>query len=132
MKKDDKRIEEMIKQGLSPEESAYYDSLREQNLTGMISGLFRGPTAWLSALMSFLQVVLFGVFLYCVIRFINEDQLRPMLQWGGLGMLSIVAVGMLKLYLWMHMLNLDVRRALKRIELVMAGNALARKKAAKP
>lgn len=110
-------IDKLIKETLTAEEAKFYNQLEEQNLWQMVFGIFKGKNAWISIVMSIVQIVWFGVFIYCAIQFFNTDETNELIRWGIIGSLSIMAASLLKLYAWMQMDKKTLLRELKRLEL---------------
>ncbi|MDH3697479.1 MAG: hypothetical protein OER83_00435 [Flavobacteriaceae bacterium] len=120
MKKSKESIDELIKATLSEEEAAFYDELEEQNLFGKLEGIYKGKLGWLAVIINVVLVLWFILFVYCTVQFFNTDITNELIKWASGGFLSILAVGMLKLFVWMQMDKNDILRELKRLELQIA------------
>lgn len=110
-------IDQLIKDTLTQEEAKFYDDLEEQNLLQMISGLFSGKNSWIVIMMSIVQVVFFGFFIYSAIQFFNADETNGLIKWGVFGTISLIGSSMLKLFSWMQMDKKAILREIKRLEL---------------
>ena len=117
MKNEKERIDELIREALSEEEAAFYDSLGERDLFGKLESVYSGKLGWLAVLMSVVQVVMFVLFIYCLIQFFNVESTNELIKWGAGGFLSLLSVTMLKLFIWMQMDKNDILLALKKLEL---------------
>tara|TARA_R100001369_G_scaffold30604_1_gene54435 strand:+ start:1454 stop:1840 length:387 start_codon:yes stop_codon:yes gene_type:complete len=117
MKTNMEDIDKLIKETLNEEEAKFYDDLEEQNLLQMVSGIFSGKNSWLVIVMSIVQLVFFGFFIYCAIQFFNVDQTNDLIKWGIFGTLSLMTSSMLKLFSWMQMDKKAIIREIKRLEL---------------
>lgn len=117
MKKNSEKIDELIKEALTKEEAAFYDDLEEQNLFGKLSGVFKGKQGWIVIVMNVINLIIFGLFIYCAIRFSNTEETNELIKWSISGLLCALFVSMIKLYVWMQMDKNDILRELKRIEL---------------
>ena len=117
MSKDLERIDELIKEALSKEETEFYDQLEEQNLLEKIGETFRGKTGWLVILMNIMNLIFFGLFIYCLIQFFNTNDTNDLIRWVAAGFLCWSFMVFIKLYVWMQMNKNDVLRELKRLEL---------------
>lgn len=126
MKKQDEEIDELIKSALSAEEAKFYDNLGEQSLLEKLSEVHKGKTGWLASVMTFFHLLIFVVFIFCTVRFLNTEVINELIKWASAGFLCMIAMGMLKLYVWMQMDKNDILRALKRMELQVT--ALSHKK----
>ncbi|WP_111684236.1 DUF6768 family protein [Winogradskyella tangerina] len=110
-------IDQLIKETLTEEEAKFYDELDEQNLWHMIFGIFRGKNSWIVYLMSIVQVIFFGFFIYCAIQFFKVEATNELIKWGVFGTISLMASSMLKLFSWMQMDKKAIIREIKRLEL---------------
>lgn len=110
-------IDQLIKETLTEEEAKFYNQLEEQNLWQMIFGIFEGKNSWIVYLMSIVQIIFFGLFIYCAIQFFEVEATNDLIKWGIFGSLSIMASSMLKLYSWMQMDKNALIREMKRLEL---------------
>ncbi|MGB5203283.1 DUF6768 family protein [Eudoraea sp.] len=120
MNKKTEKIDELIKETLSKEEAAFYDELEEQNLMGKIGEVYKGKLGWLAAIMNVVHLLMFMAFVYCIVRFFNTENTNELIKWASAGFLSMIAMGMLKLFVWMQMDKNDILRELKRLELQIA------------
>ena len=117
MKTNMEDIDELIKETLTAEEAKFYDDLDEQNLFQMISGIFTGKNSWIVIIMSIVQLVFFGCFIYCAIQFFEVEATNELIKWSVLGLVSLFGSSMLKLYSWMQMDKKALIREIKRLEL---------------
>jgi len=117
MKTNMEDIDQLIKETLNEEEAKFYDDLEEQNLLQMVFGIFSGKNSWLVIVMSIVQVVFFGFFIYCAIQFFNVEDTNDLIRWGVFGTLSLMASSMLKVFSWMQMDKKAIIREIKRLEL---------------
>ncbi|MGB5228620.1 MAG: DUF6768 family protein [Eudoraea sp.] len=120
MNKKTEKIDELIKETLSKEEAAFYDQLEEQNLIGKLGEVYRGKLGWLAIIMNVVTVLMFMAFVYCIVQFFNTDNTNELIKWASAGFLSMIAMGMLKLFVWMQMDKNDILREFKRLELQIA------------
>lgn len=125
MKNNKEEIDQIIKDSLTKEEAQFYDELDEQNLLQMFGGLFKTKHSWLIVIMNIVNLVAFGVFIYCLVQFLNTNDTNELIKWASAGFLCWSAVAMIKLFSWMQMDKNALLREIKRIELQIA--ALANK-----
>jgi len=123
MKNNMEDIDKLIKETLTQEEAKFYDELDEQNVIGMLLGLFKGKNAWLLVIMNIMTLVFFVLFIYCIVQFFQTDVTNELIKWGSGGMLSIFAVSMLKVFAWMQMDKNALMREMKRLELQISSLA---------
>jgi hypothetical protein len=126
MKNKTEEIDQLIKDTLSEEEATFYDSLDEQNLLEMVGGLFNTKIKWLIIMMNIVQIITFGLFVYCLIHFLAAEETNELIKWGAGGFVFILISSYLKLFSWMQMDKNALLREIKRLELQIA--SLATKK----
>jgi hypothetical protein len=120
MRNKNENIDELIKSTLSKEEAQFYDELGEQNLLGKIGEVYRGRLGWLAVIMNVVHLLIFGAFVYCLVQFFSTDEIKELITWSSAGFLCMIAMGMLKLYVWMQIDKNDILREMKRLELQLA------------
>ena len=121
MKTEREKIDELIKETLSQEEAKFYDELDEQNMFGKLGEVYKGKMGWLAIIMNIVHLLVFVVFIYCLVQFFNTEETNMLIKWASAGFLCMVFMGMLKLYIWMQMDKNDILRELKRLELQVSG-----------
>jgi len=117
MKNKMEEIDQLIKETLSKEEAAFYDSLEEQNLFDMVFGLFKGKNAWFLIITNIMIIGFLGLFVYCCIQFFNVESVEELIKWGFGSFVSLLSLSMLKIYAWMQMDKNAILREMKRLEL---------------
>ena len=117
MKNKMEEIDQLIKDTLSKEEAAFYDSLEEQSLFDMVFGLFKGKNAWFLIVTNIMTLLFLGLFVYCCIQFFTVESVEALIKWGFGSALFLLNVCMLKIYAWMQMDKNAVLREMKRLEL---------------
>ena len=120
MNKEKEKIDELIKATLSQEEAKFYDELEEQNLLGKLGDVYKSKVGWLAITMNIIHLIIFGLFVYCMIQFFDTEATNELIKWASAGFLCMIFMGMLKLYVWMQMDKNDILRELKRLELQVA------------
>ena len=120
MNKEREKIDELIKETLNQEEAKFYDELEEQNLIGKLGEVFKSKMGWLAIIMNVVHLVIFGLFIYCIVQFFGTNETNELIKWASAGFLCMIAMGMLKLYIWMQMDKNDILREMKRLELQVA------------
>jgi len=117
MTKDFEKIDLLIKEALTEEERKFYDNLDEQNVFQMLGDLFSGKNKWIIILMNIVNLIVFGLLIYCVIQFFNTDVTNELIKWTAAGFICLMMVSMLKMFIWMQMDKNSIKRELKRLEL---------------
>jgi len=117
MKTNMEDIDQLIKDTLTQEEAKFYDELEEQNVIGMIIGLFKGKNKWIMFLMNFMVLVFFALFVYCTVQFFKTESTNELIKWGIGSLVFLLGVSMLKVFAWMQMDKNALMREMKRLEL---------------
>lgn len=110
-------IDKLIKETLTQEEAKFYDELDEQNVLEMIWGLFRGKNKWIIILMNVVTLIFFGLFVYCIVQFLDTTNTNELIKWGLGSFVFLIGVSMLKIFVWMQMDKNAILREMKRLEL---------------
>ena len=124
MKTEKEEIDRLIEQALTEEEAAFYHKLDEQNIFGMIGGLFQGKMKWLNILTLIIQLIMLAAAVYCGIGFFNAADPVQAIQFGAGVFFFMIAIGTLKMFHIMEMNKNATIREIKRMELqvsVLAG-----------
>ena len=125
MKNKMEEIDQLIKESLSEEEAKFYDNLDEQNVFQMLGGVFHGKNRWIMLLFNVFTFVFLGMLIYCIVQFFNTEVTNELIKWSVAGIICVMAVSMLKLFIWMQMDKNAILREMKRLELQvssLAGN----------
>lgn len=117
MKTNMEEIDKLIKETLTQEEAKFYDELDEQNVFEMLGGLFTGKNSWIMYVMNFMTLVFFVAFIFCVVNFFDTTETNELIKWTAGGMISLLAVSMLKMFAWLQMDKNALLREIKRLEL---------------
>jgi hypothetical protein len=117
MKTNMEDIDQLIKETLTREEAKFYDELDEQNIFQMVLGVFTGKNKWIMYIMNIMTIIFFGLFVYCTIQFFNTDVTNELIKWGIGGFALLMAVSMMKIFVWMQMDKNAIMREMKRLEL---------------
>lgn len=123
MKTNMEDIDKLIKETLTQEEAKFYDELDEQNVFEMLGGLFTGKNSWIIYIMNIVTLLFFAGFIYCIVQFFGTDNTNEMIKWASGGFLSVMTVGMLKLFLWLQMDKNALLREIKRLEIQVSSLA---------
>ncbi|MET2984329.1 DUF6768 family protein [Aureibaculum conchae] len=123
MKNNKEEIDQIIKESLTSEEAQFYDELDEQNLLQMFGGLFKTKNSWLIIIMNIVNIIVFGLFIYCLIQFLNTDDTNELIKWTSAGCLCWSTIAMIKIFAWMQMDKNALLREMKRLELQIAASA---------
>lgn len=122
--KQNNEIDQMIKEALSQEEQELFNSYEEQDMFGMIGGLFQGKMKWLNAITVVIQIALVGFAVYFGYKFFTAESMLEMVRFGGIFFTLLIAMTTLKIFHMMEMNKNSITREIKRVELqvsVLAG-----------
>lgn len=115
------QIDQAIRRAMSPEDQRLLDELgREESLFVQAVNAFQGRNRLIGVLGWLGGFLLFGVFLWLAVRFVQADDPRDMLRWGAAAGLAVVGFSMIKLWFFMEMQKNVVLREVKRLELQVA------------
>ena len=120
MKKEEERIDKLIREALTEEEAAFYDELEEQDLFGKLGSVYHGKLGWLALIMTIVQILIFIVFIWCLVQFLNAESTENLIKWGAAGFVSLLSVTLMKLFIWMQINKNDILRELKKLEFQLA------------
>ncbi len=120
MKREEERIDKLIREALTEEEAAFYDELEEQDLFGKLGSVYKGKLGWLALLMTIVQVLIFAVFIWCLVQFLNAESTEALIKWGAAGFVALMSVTLMKMFIWMQINKNDVLRELKKLEFQLA------------
>ena len=111
-------FQQMLLRSLTMNQQQFY--LVFQNLLGKLGEVYKSKMGWLAMTMNIVHLALFILFVYCIIQFFGTDVTNELVKWASAGFLCMIAMGMLKLFVWMQMDKNDILRELKRLELQLA------------
>lgn len=110
-------IDQMIKEALSEDEIALFNSYDEQNLFQKFGGLFQGKMKWINTMTLIVQFIMFGLAIYCGYRSFYAIDTIQMIQFGAGAFFLMMAVTALKFFQFMEIHKNEVIREIKRVEL---------------
>ena len=119
MKNNIEEIDQLIKDTLSQEEAKFYNDLEEQNIFRKILGIFKGKNAVISIIMNIANLVVFVIFIYCLLQALKVEETNELILWVGATILCFISMSMIKIFSWMQMNRNDISRELKRIEFLI-------------
>lgn len=117
-------IDQLIKEALTDDEQALFNSFEEQNMLQKFGGLFQGKMKWLNVMGMIVQFIMFGLAVYLGYRFFNTSDPVEMIQFGFGTALLMMAVTGIKFFHFMEINKNEVTREIKRLELqvsILAG-----------
>lgn len=122
------KLDELIQEALEADDRALIDETGEQGYFTLALGIFTGKTGWVSWVVMLVQAGLFLVGFWCAWRFFAATELLAALKWGLSGAVLLLMAGLLKMSLMPVMQANRVIREVKRLELLLASGAGAKKR----
>lgn len=111
-------FDDRLRQDLTKEDEAFLRDLEDgQGLFSQVTPLFRGPMAGITIIAQIVTLIVTGIGLYAVWKFIQAPEIRDMLLWGGAAWAAWTTQVALKQWAWDRMNHLGVLKELKKIEL---------------
>ncbi|WP_299124719.1 DUF6768 family protein [uncultured Winogradskyella sp.] len=117
MKTNMEDIDKLIKDTLTQEEAKFYDSLDEQGVFAMIAGLYKGKNLWFTVVMHIINIIAFGLMIYCLIQTFDVENTNDLILWIAGFFICFMTMSMLKVYAWMQIHRNALTREIKRLEL---------------
>ena len=122
MKDEKDNIDKLIREALTEEEAIFYQTLEEKDLFGKLEAVYHGKMGWLSILITIIQILIFVVFIGFLVLFLQSDAVEEQIKWGAGGFLCMIAMTVLKLFIWMQMDKNDLLREIKKLELLLVSH----------
>ncbi|MGK0187201.1 MAG: hypothetical protein ACI9R3_002987 [Verrucomicrobiales bacterium] len=113
-------IDKMIADALGDEDRAEFEALGEPTIFEQIAETFRGRTRWLNGMVVIYSLIFATLFGLSIFRFFHATEVRDLILWASASVLSIIVIGLLKLWYWMELNRVTVLREIKRLELQVA------------
>lgn len=114
-------LDDKIREALNKEDDAdpalFPD---EQSVWTQWFSVYQGRNRWINILATVYTFAFVGLAVWCAVAFFRAETTRGMLAWGFGFLACVLAVGNLKLWIWMQMDKNAVLREVKRLELRLA------------
>jgi uncharacterized membrane protein YciS (DUF1049 family) len=110
-------IDQLIKDTLTEEEAKFYDALEEQSVFAMIAGLYKGKNVWFTVIMHIINIIAFGLMIYCLIQTFDATETNDLMLWISGFFFCFLTMSMMKIYAWMQIHRNALTREIKRLEL---------------
>ncbi len=127
--KNNQDIDQMIKEALTEEERELFNNYDEQDVFGMIGGLFQGRMKWLNVITAIMQITMLVFAFYFAYCFFQTDVLTEMIRFGSFFFTLLIVITTLKIFHMMEMYKNASIREIKRMEFQVSllANKLASK-----
>ncbi len=114
-------LDQRIRAELKENERGLYDQLDgDMGLVDMAAATFAGRRRWLNIIAYIYTFAFFGLMIFCVVKFIDAETLKPTVGWAAGALACAMAMQALKLWLWDEMRRAGLLREIKRVELQLA------------
>ncbi len=107
----------LIAEALTQEEREFLAGLEEPSLIQQSLDLFRGRNRAFNILIAFLTAIFLALFVWCVVRFFQTEDIASMIRWGAGAFYCFTMIFGIKMWGWMEMQSNSIRREIKRVEL---------------
>jgi hypothetical protein len=113
-------LDQAIRQALSAEDAEFLAKFEQEGPIREALGTFSGQYGLLNIFAAVVTFAMFGAFVYCAWNAFNAADVRQTILWSSGGVITMLAVAMLKMYFWMEMNKNVTLREVKRLELQIA------------
>ena len=116
-----KDIDDKILAALQSEtEQSLQEYEEELGLFGLVGESFKGAMKWVVIAAFALIFIFIGLVIYCGINFYHATDIALKLNWFAAGMAAFIIVAILRLWFFMELNRLSIRRDIKRVELQLS------------
>ena len=116
------KIDDMIREALKGADRDVLGQTEELGYFALGLSQFRGKLGWVTWVIMFTQIILFGVGVWCLIEMFQAVETLSAIQWGIGGAVALLASLQLKLSLMPQMQADRIIRELRRIELLLVSS----------
>lgn len=113
------KLDRMISEALAEEDRAIVAETGELGFFAQLFGQLSGRNAWVNWLATLMIFVYLGLLVWTGWNFFAATEALAAIKWGLGAALSVVIIGMMKLYLFQAMQADRVIRELRRVELML-------------
>lgn len=113
-------LDERLRAALKDADAELLEKYAEPSLPQQILDSFRGRHSWLVVLVFVYILAFLGLAVWCGFRFFEAESLRATVGWAAGFCLSMMTIGLLKIWYWMELNKTVLTREMKRLELQIA------------
>lgn len=113
------KLDRMIEEALAAEDRDIVARTAELGFFAQFAGQLTGRNAWINWLVTMMIFVYLALTVWTGWHFFTATDALVAVKWGSGAMLSVIVIGMMKLYLFQSMQADRVIRELKRVELIL-------------
>ena len=114
------KLDQMIEAALAEEDRAILEETKELGFFTQFTRQLAGPNAWVNWLVTVAIFAYVALAFWAGWKFYIATEALLAVKWGILAAVAIMAIAMMKLYLFQKMESDRVIRQLKRLELMLA------------
>lgn len=114
------KLDRVIEQALAEEDRAILEGTQELGFFAQFTRTFLGPNAWVTWMSTAAIFIYAGLALWCGYEFFTAAEPLGAIKWGLGASVSIVIVGLFKLFMFGEMQANRIIRELRRLELMLA------------
>lgn len=89
----------------------------ELGIFGLMGESFKGAFRWVVIFAIILILIFLGLVVYCAINFFHATDLALKLNWLAGGLAAFIVFAILRLWFFMELNRLSIKREIKRVEL---------------
>ena len=114
-------IDDKILDAIRTETEESLDDYKDElGLFGLVGESFKGALRWIVFIAFALILIFIGIGVYCAINFVHATDIATKLNWFGGAALAFLIVIVLRLWYFMELNRLSIRREIKRVELLVS------------
>ena len=114
------KLDQMIEAALAEEDRAIVEETRELGFFTQFTRQLQGPNAWVSWMSTVAIFVYVALALWCGYEFFTATEPLAAIKWGLGAAVSVMVIGLFKLFMFGEMQANRIIRELKRVELILA------------
>ena len=110
-------MDQMIREAMSEEEAAFYDTLGEPSVPQMVTEVFQGRMRWLNRAAVLIGLAFMALGVWSVFKIIEVEETRRLVWWTATFFFSLGAIFAMKIWYWMELNRHALSREIKRLEM---------------
>ena len=111
-------LDDKILQAITTDNEQEFENYsKELGLFGLIRESFKGSHKWIVVIASLLILIFLGLTAYCAYFFLHATEIAIKLNWMAGGLLSFIVFVILRLWYFMELNRIAIKRDIKRVEL---------------
>ncbi|MEL6328280.1 MAG: DUF6768 family protein [Planctomycetota bacterium] len=119
----DARVDEALRHALSREDRELLDQLDpDAGLLALTAEAYKGKMRGWNLLATVYTFIFFGLQIWFLVELLTAETALGAVKWLAGFSFAFVAVGLLKLWFWLRVNTLELRRELKRLEVILAAS----------